>query len=243
MFDEPIALTAESFQHAWLKVTRLLSESQWERRNLVVQTRNPTTLDDRFHDAVAGFALSQGLLSPKHIAYTLFPHGLYKNECNAEALFQAYNRKRGLYERLQQKKPGWGTYFRRMTHYEGSDGPVNQLERIILAIRTRDKINKAALTLVIQHPGAETVRPRGGPCLNYLAVQVEGGRTPTVGLLAVYRNHDFLARAYGNYWGLCNLLVFLAKEVGACPGPMTCVSSHAYVPGNKTALRTLVTNI
>jgi len=53
-------------------------------------------------------------------------------------------------------------------------------------------------------------------------------------------NHDFLERAYGNYWGLCNLLAFLAREVGGEPGPLTCMSSHAYVSGRKTALKALV---
>ena len=59
-------------------------------------------------------------------------------------------------------------------------------------------------------------------------------------MLAVYRNHDFLERAYGNYWGLCNLTGFLAPEVDATPGPITCVSSHAYVSEKKTALKAFV---
>ena len=96
-----------------------------------------------------------------------------------------------------------------MTHYNGPDGTVNQLNNIIAAIRDRENLSKAAYTIVIQEPGGETVRPLGGPCLNYIAVQAEPGQAGqplTLGLLAVYRNHDFLERAYGNYWGLCNLL-------------------------------------
>ena len=114
---------------------------------------------------------------------------------------------------------------------------------IISAIRDRENISRAAYTVVIQHPGGETIRPLGGPCLNYLAVQAEpaqGNQRMTLGLLAVYRNHDFLERAHGNYWGLCNLIGFLAKEVDGKPGPLTCVSSHAYVSGKKTALKALV---
>ncbi|MCJ7504472.1 MAG: hypothetical protein MUP80_15640, partial [Acidobacteriia bacterium] len=107
----------------------------------------------------------------------------------------------------------------------------------------REYLSKAAYTVLIQKPGGETVRPLGGPCLNYIAVQTEqgqAGRPLTLALLAVYRNHDFLERAYGNYWGLCNLLMFLAKEVGGLPGPLTCVSSHAYVAGKKRELKQLV---
>jgi hypothetical protein len=54
-----------------------------------------------------------------------------------------------------------------------------------------------------------------------------------LGVLAVYRNHDFLQKAYGNYWALCNLLCFLAKETNTIAGPLTCVSSHAYVEGKQ----------
>ncbi len=244
MINEPLSIVRDDFQQAWLEVVRQLATSQWELRNLIVQIRNPTILDDTFHNRIAAFANTQGLLGPKHVAYTIFPQGLYRNGVSAAILFSEYNRSRGLFERLQQRKPGWGTYFRRMTHYDkGGDETVNQLDRVITAIRDRDNLSKAAYTVVIQNPGGETVRPLGGPCLNYIAVQAEPGQAGqrlTLGLLAVYRNHDFLERAYGNYWGLCNLLRFLAKEVEGKPGPLTCVSSHAYVGNKKTALKRLV---
>lgn len=243
MINEPITLVHQGFQRAWLEAVRLLSRSRWEVRNLVVQIRSPASLDDELHDRVSIFARSQGLLSPKHVAYTIFPHRLYDEKGNGADLFNAYNRHDGLYERLHRRRRGWGTYFRRMTHYKGPNGVVNQLANIIGAMRQRENISRAAYTLVIQKPGGETVKPLGGPCLNYVAVQAdpsESGQPVALGMLAVYRNHDFLERAYGNYWGLCNLLAFLAKEVGGIQGPLTCVSSHAYVDRQKTALKSLV---
>ena len=89
-----------------------------------------------------------------------------------------------------------------MTYYETKHGYVNQLDNIINAINNRSKKHKAAYTIYIQKPGCETIRPRGGPCLNYIAVQIEKKETSEIGLLCVYRSHDFLERAYGNYWGL-----------------------------------------
>jgi thymidylate synthase len=237
VINEPVAYATESFQQAWLDAVRLLMNSHWELRNLVVQIRNPTSIDQGFHDRVEEFARQESLLGPKHVAYTIFPHGLYQKIGNCPQLFRAYNRSNGLYERLQRRKPSWGTYFRRMTHYEKSGTPVNQLGNIIEAIRTRRTVSKAAYTVVIQNPGGETVRPLGGPCLNYLAFQIEAEKSMVMGLLAVYRNHDFLERAYGNYWGLCNFLIFLANEVNAVVGPLTCVSSHAYVSQKRAALK------
>jgi hypothetical protein len=243
MINQPVLIVSNDFQNAWLEVVKQLIASAWELRNLVVHINNPTALDQAFHSKIEAFAKAQGILGSKHVAYTIFPHRLYEHKGNAIDLFTAYNRRRGLFDRI---KTGWGTYFRRMTCYEGADGPVNQLENIISAIRNRENFNKAAYTLVIQNPGGETVRPLGGPCLNYIAFQAEPNqedRAITLGLLAVYRNHDFLKRAYGNYWGLCNLLGFLVKEIGGAAGPLTCVSSHAYVSGKKTALRTFVERI
>jgi len=246
MINEPVCIVRDDFQNAWLEAVRRLMVSRWELRNLVVQVRKPDLFDDSTHKRVLDFVREEILLGPKHVAYTIFPHGLYRQKGSASRLFEAYNRPNGLFERLHRRKPDWGTYFRRMTNYEGTNGAVNQLANIISAIRNRRNLSKAAYTIITQHPGGETVRPLGGPCLNYMAVQAESGQADqplTLGLLAVYRNHDFLERAYGNYWGLCNLLVFLATEIGGSPGPLTCISSHAYVPTKKTALKALVEGI
>jgi hypothetical protein len=243
MINEPVAFATDNFQQAWLNAVRLLMNSHWELRNLIVQVRNPALVDQEFHERIEEFAHRECLLGPKHVAYTIFPHGLYRKIGNSERLFEVYNRYNGLYERLQRRKPGWGTYFRRMTHFDKSGVVVNQLGNIIEAIRTRQNTSRAAFTVVIQSPGGETMRPLGGPCLNYLAFQIEPGTSILMGLLAVYRNHDFLERAYGNYWGLCNLLNFLANEVDSHLGPLTCVSSHAYISQKRVALKAFVRSL
>jgi thymidylate synthase len=243
MIGHPITIVCDDFQNSWLEAAKHLIVSNWEVRNLIVQIGNPSILNVEFHEKMKAFAKEQKLLGPKHVAYTIFPHRLYERSRNAKRLFASYNRTNGLFDRLQHLKPSWGTYFRRMTNYEGTDGKVNQLENIITAIRNRRILSKAAYTIIIPHPGGETVRPLGAPCLNYIAVQAEPGQEGhplTLGLLAVYRNHDFLERAYGNYWGLSNLLMFLAREVHGSPGPITCVSSHAYVPSKKRAFKELI---
>jgi len=237
MINEPTCIIAKDFQTAWLQVVRSLEANSWELRNLIVHIKDINLFNQHFHDDIESFARENLILSPKQVAYTIFPHRLYENLQDGEMLYTAYNRRGGLYDRI---RTGWGTYFRRMTNYEGASGTVNQLNKIISAIRNRSLLRKAAYTIVIQHPGGETTRPLGGPCLNYLAIQADPARAGllnTLGLLAVYRNHDFLERAYGNYWGLTNLLRFIAAEAEGTPGPLTCVSSHAYVSGKKVALR------
>jgi len=241
MINPPVSITETSFQAAWLEVVKRLSDNKWKLRNLIVYIENPIAFDQDFHQNICQFGDRIGLLSAKDVAYTIFPHKLYETKGNYRKLFDSYNRHNGLFERIQNRKPGWGSYFRRMTYYETSSGKnENQLKNIILAIKTRGNISTAAYAIIIQKPGGEMIRPLGGPCLNYIAVQLEPGNPVQLGLLAVYRNHDFLERAYGNYWGLCNLTSFIAEETGATCGPLTCISSQAYVKGNKTALRNLL---
>lgn len=239
--NEPIIVIEDNFQKAWLEVVKCLRNSHWDINNLIVQIKNPKDLDSNFHRKVISFASKQKLLNPKHVAYTIFPHNLYTGSTPLQHLFNSYNRHGGLYERLQKLKRGqWGTYFRRITNYDKAGIVVNQLDNVIKAINNRQNINRAAYTIIIPNPGGETIRPLGGPCLNYLAVQCEPGCPKKVGLLAVYRNHDFLKRAYGNYWGLCNLLKCIASEVTAEVGPLTCISSHAYVSQKKSNLKNFV---
>lgn len=242
MINEPVIHVEDGFQQAWLEVTKELIISRWTLRNVAVQIRRPELFCRAVDTQISEFASREGLLRPRHVAYTIFPENLYRIMGSGERTFDAYNRQNGWYERTKKKTPWtWGTYFRRMTHYEtGGTAVVNQLERIINAINTRQSVHGAAYTVVLQKPGPDTTRKMGGPCLNYIAVQMESAIPKVLGLLAVYRNHDFLKRAYGNYWGLCNLLRFLASETNSNCGPLTCVSSRAYVDGKKAALKALV---
>ncbi len=241
--DEPVLIVAESFQKAWIDVARTLCDRGWNIQNLMVSIQKPELIDDSLHKKFVEFAKKNGLIKPKDIAYTIFPHKLYEHCGSASKLFSKYNNPKGMYERLR-KRPhrGWGTYFRRMTHYKTPDRIENQLNNIINAIKNRDRISKAAYTVVIEHPGGETIRPLGAPCLNYLAVQLDTD-TRKMGLLAVYRNHDFFERAYGNYWGLCNLLKFMAKETHFNLGVLTCVSSHAYIDKSKREFKGFVQSL
>jgi thymidylate synthase len=242
MINEPLVIAQTSFQLAWKEVVSVLSINGWELRNLIVHIKNPIMFDCDFHQEVRGFCREHSLLDPKDVAYTIFPHRLYDKMGDAERLFHSYNRAEGMYEKLQRRpRSGWGTYFRRMTHYECSSAPVNQLENIIESINSRTRNFGSAYTVVIQKPGTETVLPMGGPCLNYIAIQIENADpVPILGMLCIYRNHDFLGRAYGNYWGLCNLARFLTTETGFAQGPITCISSHAYINGAKKAIRCLL---
>jgi thymidylate synthase len=128
-----------------------------------------------------------------------------------------------------------------MINYEIGNTIVNQLDNIIEAINNRERKSRAAYTIIIEKPGGETIRPLGAPCLNYLAVQYDN-TDDSISLLATYRNHDFLKRAYGNYFGLCKLIKFIADSTNTKPGRLTCISSHAYIENNKSNVQKFLEN-
>ncbi len=238
----PYLIQAGTIGEAWADVCNHVLANHNDVRNLLVTISDPASLDSELHAAVDDFCRVEGLLTPKHVAYTIFPKGLAEGR-SADELYHVYNRPRGFFERVSRRRRGWGTYFRRMTCYEAKGGRVNQLHRIIEAINKRAECHRAAYTMLIQQPGPDNARRRGGPCLNYIALQLHPGEPRTIGLLAVYRNHDVVERVYGNYLGLAWLLAFICGETGSQVGPLSCLSSRAYVERKVTALRNLLNNV
>jgi hypothetical protein len=57
-------------------------------------------------------------------------------------------------------------------------------------------------------------------------------------MLAVYRRHSYVTRAYGNFLGLARLLNFVAQESGHETGNLLVVTGHATVdaPGRAELL-------
>jgi hypothetical protein len=225
-------IACDTFQEAWIEACRHLLAVGGESHNLFVSIRDPLLDEPLLGRQVESFCRAFKLRTPKQVAYTIFPANLSRNRSEG-SLALAYNRENGFFERVKKRYPRrmhWGTYFRRLTSYPSQGGSFDQLGSIINAINARPKWYQAAYSMIIQRPGSESTRPIGGPCLNYLALQghrMNGHRK--LGLLAVYRNHDFVERAYGNYLGLGQLLGFICRETGCEVGELACLSSHAYV--------------
>jgi len=234
--QNPVIIEGLSFQEVWLKACTMLSGRSWGCYNLIAYINNPTLFNESIHNNVINYAKTNRILGPKDVAYTIFP--FKQNKGSFLRFFNRYIHR--FYPRIKTR---WGTYFARMINYENNSGNINQLKNIIQKINKRKSVSKAAYTIIIQYPGMETTLKMGGPCLNYIAIQLAPGKPRKIGLLAVYRNHDFLERAYGNYWGLCLLLQFLAKKTHSKVGPITCISSHAYVDKHTKSLKLFINSL
>lgn len=242
--NTPILISEDSFQTAWAKAIIALSQNHWELWDMVVQILNPSILDNVKQEEMRKFALNhKEVIEPNKVAYTIFPFKLYKpGTTTRDRLYRGY----WLYfkETRRMQHAAWGTYFERMIRYPTTSGNIDQLGIIIDNINNRNVNYRASHVLIIPEPNKDINRIMGAPCLNYLTVQVENtdrDGQKTISLLAVYRNHDFRGRAYGNYLGLCKLLQYIATETHSNLGSITCVSSHANVPNDKRELLKIAT--
>jgi thymidylate synthase len=169
------------------------------------------------------------------VAKVLFP-GLPRRQGEARPAY--YDRCTTMLQRaLNQKRlhSSWGsTYFQRLVSLDGSE---NQIERAIRVLTTWQVRAEASIVAHTSCPRIDGLRKRGSPCLQY--VEVLWGRNGVLDLVAVYRNHDFLNKALGNFLGLGRLLQFIAAESGKTPGRLVCHSIHAYSP-NIGKLRALM---
>ena len=121
-------IACDTFQRAWVEACQHLLAVRGQSHNLFVTIRDPLYDDPVFESRVESFCRSLNLLTPRQVAYTIFPSTLSRHR-SAQSLALAYNRKNGFFARLKSRYPGpmrWGTYFRRLTHYElGWSAPEN----------------------------------------------------------------------------------------------------------------------
>jgi thymidylate synthase len=248
--NRPIFICEDSFQIAWAKAIRELCINHWDAWNIIVQIDNPESFNRNIHSQLEKFVKKyktkeNGLISPNHVAHTIFPQRFFMKGITRERLYAKYWR---FFNRPREKpRHGWGTYFARMISYSTQDGNIDQLGNIISSINNRPKNYGSSYTIIIPYPHKDSKKTRGAPCLNYITIQTENAHKPKktkiINMLAVYRNHDFTNRAYGNYLGLCNLLRYIACETNSQTGTLTCVSSHTSVPKYGSTLFGIANNI
>lgn len=236
--NTPKLICENDFSVAWARAIEILKNNAWNQWNLVVTICNPLLYNNEAIVLMTDFAKENHKVLPSQVQHTIFPQRFYKGDRinNREKFYRWYNR---FYARTRSMEhSGWGTYFKRMISYPTKNGEeCDQLGNIIDHINNRRSNHGSANIMFIPTIGNETNRTMGGPCLNYVAVQTEKQNgTRVINLLAVYRNHDFYERTFGNYWGLCSLLQYICKETNSNVGSVTCVSSHAYVNACKTEL-------
>lgn len=226
---------------AWLKASNHLL-TYGEVHNLIIELDNPCDfvgisawLRDHCPSNVTGNKDHQ----LNNIINTIFPYKLAAHYNNRADFYDAYKRIYNRSRLLRNQK--WGTYFYRMINFPYPDRNIvgeNQLENAINALnggsRARNYITLHFTCVNIE----SNVRPIGAPCLQF--AEVIKGENNTLNLVAIYRNHDYFYKAFGNFIGLSYLLFYICTETGKQPGNLIIHSTHAYLETSKRNLRNIL---
>ena len=213
---------------AWQKGAALLRHGG-EAYNLVTEIERPVEFSPDWMKDFDPRLVSRGVQSLDSVVNTIFPWD--SNLRERDKLYRMY---RLAHKKCSHKR--WGTYFQRMISF-GSSG-INQLEKVICAMSGWKNNYKAAFRMSISNPESDSIKPIGAPCLQY--VQVLCPSKSTASLFVVYRNHDFYARALGNFIGLGFLLKFICEHTNRTPENLVCHSVHAFYDQKKCSPKKFV---
>ena len=231
-------INAHNATLGWLDVVGHVLSCGGECFNTIVQIEKPTEINEKLHDSFLQLCNDYDVEIPQTSANTIFPKSLCKRHPRRKELFEYYTAN---YKRFKRRR--WGTYFGRMTSWPFTSNAqqINQLDEIIRILKRRSNVFAAAYTIQICSPEKNFCQRRGAPCLNSIFLQLE--KQPSrLNMLAIYRNHDIISKAYGNYIGLGRLMNFLRERTRFSLGTLTCVSSHAYIDSSipREKLKTLI---
>lgn len=154
------------------------------------------------------------------VANTIFPHESHRWRDTPDTFVGWY---RQAYDRLPRRPGGWGTYFQRLTEPGGDGG--DQLRRTVSGLRSWGHAHHGAF--VVHYQSSEhRPRPLGAPCLQYVQFMADADR---LSMTAVYRSHDYFAKALGNLVGLARLLKYICQKTNHTVGTLTCISTYAFL--------------
>jgi len=196
---------------AWKSGARLILQQPGRAlHNVVTEISDPTSFDPSWYGRYSPKTVNRND-SLSVVTKVLFPQrGLRAGETR-QAFYEREVRTLRRARAIGTIHSSWnGTYFERLVSLDGSG-----------------KRTEAAIVMHLSSPTCDALRPLGSPCLQF--IEILWNRNGTIDLLAVYRHHDFINKALGNFIGLGRLLGFLSVQGQKQPGKVVCHSARAYV--------------
>ena len=234
-------IETDDLSTAWAEAVSFLNgQPQYESWDLVVSIANPLLGRLAVRSALDECLSTTNRQSVATVANTVFPDHLWHTCVDRDSLYRRYIAMLPKLHRFSGNQRG--LYFERLISWPPKSGaPVNQLEAMIQRLDKQLKVantKRFVYDLTVLSPEHDSF-PIGFPCLAYVNVKLRHGK---LCLLAHYRNHYFIARAYGNYLGLSHLQEYIASAVGIGCGPLVCVSAHATLDGPRGPILRLVSD-
>lgn len=225
-----VLITAETSAHGWAgAMTHLLRCNNGKDFNVLLSISQPCAEVHEVTAVIDQLGRDLGLKSTMENANAIWPVFFARPERDAAAIFSDI--KRFAVPAIRAACPTHhDSYIERLIAWRSREEaePVPQLQRVL------DRLKKevgsrapksSAYEISIFSPGLDAGY-MSFPCLSHLSLKYDHARAQ-VHLTAVYRNHTYLSHAYGNYVGLGRLMKFVCEQVGAVPGELLSVSTHA----------------
>lgn len=246
---------ADNISTAWVEALERLLAGDGEAVNLTVAIADPTKENPAIRLVVDAFingrrsARRKSVERVSTVANTIFPQSLYIDRLGDGAEEHLYELERRA-RQVTHVRNSQGTYFERMVAWPVARARrgetverFNQLDQAVTRLRRlreQGRVQRGnqfeigiaspadeAIAIPVVVPGRDK-QTIGFPCLSHVSLSLQKG---VVHMTAIYRNHEFIKRGYGNYVGLGRLLHFVAQQSGWPSGELTCVSASVTAIG------------
>jgi hypothetical protein len=232
-------MCAPSISEAWREAAAYLVQTPGHKAvHLVLRIDDPRREIPLIRKEVDGLIASDGrdLPAVDTTRNTIFPAAWARRFPEPADLAEYY---RSRYDELRQYGPNArGTYFGRIVAYprDGAEfgdqlsGTVRKL-RQELAHGRGPKSSRYEVNIFSESVDTSAM---SFPCLAHVSFHLHSGQ---LHMQAVYRNEYLVARAYGNFLGLGQLLGYVADAVGLATGELLMTINHADLDGNVGPVR------
>lgn len=240
-----IVVRGENLSLAWARTLVSVGDAPDHKAvHVITRIDDPTAEDPQIRQLADGLLAGLDCRPVETVANTLFPHAMSLLTPDPEDLAARYLEALPTIRRLDRANAR-GTYFERLVNYPAPDGRrINQISEIIRRIgqergysgsktaRYEVGLEHFSESIPVQEPSRDT-SPMDFPCLSLLSFQLDHG--DRLHVVAHYRSHYLIERAYGNYLAIGRLLGYICRRAGITPGAMTVVAGYAQVDHHKAS--------
>jgi len=194
--------------------------------HLLIRATEPLPEVDEIRAAADALLADLGLQGVDTVRNTIFPYETALDVPEPDELTAEYLE---MYPALRSLGSPRGTYFGRMIAYPRADGTTsNQLVATVKKLRAANVGPRwtSIYEINIYNEQKDARLTRSFPCMSHLAFHLDGDR---VDCLAIYRSHDLIDKAYGNYLGLAQLQEYVAGQAGFLPGELAVLAGRGFI--------------
>ena len=214
-----ILIESHTYLDAWRRAVSFL-RLEAPRLNLTLNIQAPTAhLQPMDIDLWIADHLG-GTLSAADVKENTFPWAHYQLH-GLDGVYRVYPDQ--TYPKMR-RKGGWGTYAYRMLRTDDGANPLQYLITKLQSELAYKGGKRACFELNIYDNARDAGYRMGAPCLVHLSFKLIKG---AVHLTALFRSHEYPARAFLNLRSLGYLMQFVSDQTGASAGTLTVISTLA----------------